>query len=327
MGNRPHCDNGEGEAGFPGLSFTRWNVISGVTRSRGCCWKPGDRQLCPGQLHRHQRGGRCRPGQCAQQGITLWDSPANTIGGTAPGAGNVISGNDNHGIWITRIRQRRRQHRARQLIGRNATNTAALGNTVSGIYLVNVSSTLVGGSAAGAANVIANNGRSGVEIAGTATGNTVSQNSIFGNVSPGIDLGGNGVTANDVNDPDTGPNKLQNFPVIQTAVLSGANLNITYAVPSVSPNSAFPLTVEFFIADGLVRQGKTYLGSDTYARGRRRPPPSPRRSRRGDDADRGHGDGRQRQHVGVLRRRDRRFAAAGRRRSEGRERGRYDLGG
>jgi len=30
----------------------------------------------------------------------LWVFTRNTIGGTAPGAGNVISGNSNYGIWL-----------------------------------------------------------------------------------------------------------------------------------------------------------------------------------------------------------------------------------
>jgi hypothetical protein len=52
-------------------------------------------------------------------------------------------------------------------------------------------------------------------IGAAATGNSVLRNSIFGNGSPGglgIALNNDVVTTNDNKDPDTGPNKLQNFP-------------------------------------------------------------------------------------------------------------------
>ncbi|MGH2709593.1 MAG: hypothetical protein ACRDH9_00100, partial [Actinomycetota bacterium] len=47
-------------------------------------------------------------------------------------------------------------------------------------------------------------------------------NSIFGNDGLGIDLKNDGVTANDMDDPDSGPNALQNFPVI-TSAQAGTN--------------------------------------------------------------------------------------------------------
>ena len=73
----------------------------------------------------------------------------------------------------------------------------------------------------------------------TATGNTISRNSIFDNAGRGIDLGGDGYTPNDTpagnEDADGGvgiPNNLQNFSVISSAVLSGGNLTMTCSVPS-----------------------------------------------------------------------------------------------
>ena len=44
--------------------------------------------------------------------------------------------------------------------------------------------------------------------------NTVRGNSIHDNTFLGIDLSGDGVTPNDPLDADSGPNDLQNFPVI-----------------------------------------------------------------------------------------------------------------
>ena len=63
---------------------------------------------------------------------------------------------------------------------------------------------------------------------------------------------------------DTASDNLQGFPFINPVELNGANLDVTYEVPSITGNSADDLTVEFFMADANVQEGKTYLGSDTY---------------------------------------------------------------
>jgi hypothetical protein len=62
--------------------------------------------------------------------------------------------------------------------------------------------------------------------------------------------GGDGLTANDVYAPDTGPNRFQYFPVMTAAMLSGGTLTISYNVPSSRTKSASSLAVEFFLADG-----------------------------------------------------------------------------
>src|SRR6185369_5246102 len=66
-------------------------------------------------------------------------------------------------------------------------------------------------------------------------------------------------------DADTGPNNLQNFPEMTSAVLMGNTLQVAYAVPSESANSPYPLRIEFFKADAGGTQGQTFLGSDTYS--------------------------------------------------------------
>ena len=76
---------------------------------------------------------------------------------------------------------------------------------------------------AGAGNIIAFNGNIGVGVGNFASGvpaieNSILRNSIFANGQLGIDLApGTGVTPNDPGDADTGPNMLQNFPVIEKA--------------------------------------------------------------------------------------------------------------
>ncbi len=198
----------------------------------------------------------------ASHGIQVDDGAGNIIGGAAPGAGNVIAGNLGAGIAVTGGSATIQGN----AIGTDATGTLVLGNTNDGIN-VNGGTATIGG--AGAGNVIANNGNNGVKI-NSGTGNAILGNSIHDNAAMGIDLKPpNGPTVNDYDtgsgdDADTGANNLQNYPEITSAVLNGANLNITYSIPTTTVCSAFPLTVEFFLADTSGAEGQTYLGSHSY---------------------------------------------------------------
>ncbi|MBZ0298528.1 MAG: right-handed parallel beta-helix repeat-containing protein, partial [Anaerolineae bacterium] len=114
---------------------------------------------------------------------------------------------------------------------------AASGNGGSGVSIVN--------AAAGTAitdNTIANNGAAGVSASG-GTGTTITGNTMFSNTGLGIDLGGDGVTLNDPGDPDIGPNGLQNFPVIASALFDGIVTTLSGNLNS-TPNTDF--TLEFF---------------------------------------------------------------------------------
>lgn len=118
-------------------------------------------------------------------------------------------------------------------------------------------------------NTIAFNGLSGISIRPLNATHTVTVlgNATFSNGGLGIDLGGDGVTANDLAptpDEDIGINDLQNFPVISNAVPSGGKLKVTYAVPSAIENSAYPLRVEFYQADAAGQEGQTFLGADLF---------------------------------------------------------------
>src|SRR5262249_3589428 len=110
-----------------------------------------------------------------------------------------------------------------------------------------------GGTAPGTGNAIAFNGGDGVHIGSDAergflfnagTTNSVLGNRIVANDEMGIDLGANdNVTANDINDPDSGPNDLQNFPDLTTADLTGTSLRIA---GSINTNSGKKVRIEFF---------------------------------------------------------------------------------
>jgi hypothetical protein len=206
-------------------------------------------------------------------GINVEGGDHNTIGGTGPGEGNLISGNAYEGLQLedgdaddepdeeagpavgNRV--------LGNLIGTDRTATVALGNGstfgLQGIVLAGANDSTIGGHQEGAGNGIAANmngdpglGNSGngiqivagdrnrigdafgvsmntisynvqdgVVIEGSAAQNTVIRNLIFANGTGaddlGIDLAADGVTDNDREDADTGPNDLLNHPLVSSA--------------------------------------------------------------------------------------------------------------
>ena len=119
---------------------------------------------------------------------------------------NVIGGNDSHGISLTGSGTRD-TYIGENYIGTNASGTS-LGNGGAGVHIANSSyNNFV------EVNTIAHNTGDGVAIVASASlGNIIWENSMHSNGGLGIDLGDDGVTANDTGDTDLGPNFLQNFP-------------------------------------------------------------------------------------------------------------------
>jgi uncharacterized repeat protein (TIGR01451 family) len=116
-----------------------------------------------------------------------------------------------------------------------------------------------------ALNVITGNTGPGILVTGDSgsinLSNRITRNSIHGNGGIGIDLGalssnaliGDGPTLNDPGDPDAGGNELINFPVMESAVVSGSSL-------IVSGWSRPQTTIEFF-ASPSAGQGRTFIGT------------------------------------------------------------------
>src|SRR5205085_1110190 len=149
---------------------------------------------------------------------------ANTIGGSSAGFRNVISANGGAGIHFLDTAAHDNSVQG-NFIGVDVNGTKDLGNLGDGIQIKNAAKNTIGGTAAGAGNLIAFNKGSGVNIfesmASTAKADSILGNSIFNNAKLGIDLGNDGVTANDTTDGDTGANLVQNFPVITSAAFAG----------------------------------------------------------------------------------------------------------
>jgi hypothetical protein len=172
-------------------------------------------------------------------GMDIFTGASSNIIGAA-GQGNLISGNANYGIAISGTGTSSQSVQG-NFIGTNAAATAALPNAFSGIILFNgTQNNLIGNPTTGAGNVIAFNTFAGIDVFDSATtGNDFNANAIYSNGALGINLVGGsengfGVTANDSQDPDTGPNQLQNYPVLTSANSSAVIVGSLNSVPSKS---------------------------------------------------------------------------------------------
>ncbi len=189
----------------------------------------------------------------------------NLVGGVLAGEGNVVSGHRGEGVDLradpVTASPAQRNRVEGDLIGTDVTGTLPLPNGGDGMELVDASDTAIGGTVAGAGDVAAANEDDGVRIrtddtaagdgtaivgnaigtnaAGADLGNAVARTGIFGNGGLGIDLEGDGATANDppvALDADVGANGLQNLPVLDAATtgVGGTTVDWTIDGPSLT---------------------------------------------------------------------------------------------
>lgn len=124
-------------------------------------------------------------------GVTLSGAPNNLIGGIAPGAGNVISGNGANGLHIVGALGTGNQVQG-NLIGTNAAGNAAVPNGGIGIN-INSSGNTIGGTSAAARNVISGNNGQGVRIVNAGATLNVLQGNFIGTDVNGVVALGNGL--------------------------------------------------------------------------------------------------------------------------------------
>lgn len=199
----------------------------------------------------------------------LIDSSNNLIGGPNAGEFNVISGNGANGVHIlgsgagNRVQQ--------NVIGMDISGAVALGNAAHGVLIDGSSQNVIGSTVAPLGNRIAHNALDGVRVAGdSATQNRLLSNVIHDNGGLGINLVGGsedafGVTANDPNDADGSPNKLQNFPVLSLAETDGDFTTVSGSLDSAPTHAAYPVLIQFFVSSAAdpsgFGEGKQLLAS------------------------------------------------------------------
>lgn len=221
-------------------------------------------------------------------GINLGGSN-NLIGGSAPGEGNVVSANGTSGVLIVQTGPAIASDNIIQgnLIGTNSTGSVSsgFGNALfAGVLVVfGAEDNMIGGTSAGAGNVIAGNDGAGVMVFnipffGTSPlRNAILGNSIFGNGSFGIeeatDSDGNtvpdehvGADTNDPSDTDSGPNDYLNHPILYNILPAGPGMSqVDYFLDVPAGN----YRVEFFknsVADPSNHgEGETFVDFDSIA--------------------------------------------------------------
>ncbi len=168
--------------------------------------------------------------------------------GDGPGTGNLISGNGEFysvGVLVADAGTSGNFIR-NNTIGLSAAGTALFSNQYEGISIsAGAQGTLVGGTTAGAANIISGNGSRGIAVFNeNSTGHTFQRNSISGNGEEGI-----GVYESS--------NHSQSAPVLGTAVLT----TITQVAGTLASTPGTTFTVEFFASPSPVPAGgRTYIG-------------------------------------------------------------------
>ena len=197
-------------------------------------------------------------------GVFLEDASFNLVGSLITGDANVIAGNGYNGVFL--YGDSHDNAIVGNFIGTNSRRDGLGNGTVAGfadgVFLAQFGTPVGPANNTILRNTIAFNADSAVAVdvdpATNITGNRILANSIFGNGGVAIDLASDGATPNDPGDADGGPNRLQNFPVLQAPVADDGSGRIVRGTLGSTPLTAF--RVEFF-ASSRAGEGEVFLGS------------------------------------------------------------------
>ena len=196
----------------PGQTVELQGDLAGVGANGLVIVAPGvvikrlDDRPVPGFGHRDRRPGRdlvegCHLGVAeadsalgnAGDGVTISESPANTIGGTAAGAGNVITDNGGNGVTVYGVDATATTGNfiVGNVIGTDSSTGTflGLGNNQSGVAILGSSWTQVGSSTPSGRNFIAGNNRDGVQL--YQGSDSLVQGNTIGGDEAGVTDGGN----------------------------------------------------------------------------------------------------------------------------------------
>jgi hypothetical protein len=193
----------------------------------------------------------------AADGVAIQSAAGNTIGGTVPGAANVLSGN-NYGIVLTGVGARGNLIEG-NAIGTSLSGTVPVRNAIDGVLITQgASNNTIGGAVQGTGNTIADNVGNGVNVV-SGTGNSILSNKIFGNNLLGISIAGDTATSG-----GAGPNDLQSYPVLSSIVAGTLSSTVRGTLQSAAGTS---FLIQFFsnsvaAASGF-GPGETLIGSVT----------------------------------------------------------------
>jgi MBG domain-containing protein/VCBS repeat protein/Big-like domain-containing protein/BACON domain-containing protein/all-beta uncharacterized protein len=175
-----------------GLTPAKRNLISGIDGTGISVSNGATRNLVQGNYIGVDVTGSVRltdaSGNAYQRiGVYIQNAGGNTVGGTMAGAGNLISGNLDYGVFV----QDESTNNLVQgnFIGTNALGVAAVPNNNAGVFIYRPTGTAtsadntIGGTTPAARNVISGNEPYGVVVGNRATGSLVQGNYIGTNAS------------------------------------------------------------------------------------------------------------------------------------------------
>ncbi len=206
-----------------GMTAQARNILAGNALSGVLLYDAQSNQVSGNYIGTDKTGTLALPND--REGVLIYlGSTGNLIGGTEPGAGNLLSGNATSGVAIgfsgfaTDSFDNLVQG---NYIGTDATGTAALPNGEVGVLIDAENDNLIGGTTTGARNVISAN-TTGVLITNGSTGNMVQGNYIGTDATGLVDIGSDdlaGVRA------EESPNNLIGGAVPSEGNLISGNLN------------------------------------------------------------------------------------------------------
>ena len=186
-----------------------------------------------------------------------------TIGGTAAGAGNVVSGNS---VALS-LSQSAGNVVHGNRIGTTADGTGPLGNSQGIVLQLGGNNNIIGGTGPGEANVIVYNAAFGIQAGDAGIQNVIRGNSIHSNGGLGIDLTFAGPNSNDALDADGGSNLQQNAPILQSIEhLGPQGAGSTRIVGKLHSTPSTTFTLDFYSNPACsnfpreLPEGETWLG-------------------------------------------------------------------
>jgi hypothetical protein len=203
-----------------------------------------------------------------EAGVNLFGgAQSNRVGSSSAdadpaGEANVLSANGWNGVAISGTNTKSNVVTG-NLIGTDVTGTKALGNTLPGVQIHGgPQSNEIG--LPGLGNTIAFNKDPGIVVQDpTSTGDSIRGNAVFSNGGLAIDLNWDGVTLNHAGGGVAGPNNLQNYPSLASAV-PGSTTMVSGSLNSVASTT---YTLDFYATPvpnpTWFGDSQQYLGSTT----------------------------------------------------------------
>ncbi|MFC1637747.1 NosD domain-containing protein, partial [Candidatus Margulisiibacteriota bacterium] len=224
------------------------NVISASTSDYGVMISNSTYNMVVGNYIGTDKNGTADLGN-ASYGVYLYGAAKyNLIGSTESGGGNVISGNNSHGVYITGSGTNSNEVIGNYIGTDKDGNDASIGNSFHGVFIDTDAAYIQ----IGPDNIIAHNGISssydGVRVDGTCSYVLITQNTMEANYNKGIYL-------------EAGANNDIPAPVITNAVYIAGDDQTTVTGTAISD-----ATVEIFLTDDssdTAGEGKVYLATVT----------------------------------------------------------------